>query len=70
MENGYIQNITITSDTLVTGNVVYGGFDVTTAEPVGNVIVENGGHLRIRARETILTKDVEVKRGGRLDVYR
>lgn len=70
VENGYIQNITITSDTLVTGNVVYGGFDVTPAEPVGNVIVEDGGHLRIRARETILTKDVEVKRGGRLDVYR
>lgn len=34
--------------------------------PYGNVVVENGGELRINANETTLTKDVEVKLGGTL----
>lgn len=62
----YIQNTTITSDSLVTGNTVYAGYDVTTTQAVGNVVVEHGGNLRIRANEAIFTKDVEVKLGGTL----
>lgn len=62
----YVQDTIITSYYLVTGDTVYAGFDVTMAEPVGDVIVENGGELRIKANETIVTKDVEIKLGGTL----
>ena len=41
---------------------------VTSAKPYGNVTVEDGGELRIKANETILTKDVEVKLGGTLKI--
>lgn len=64
----YIQNITITSDYMATGNSVYAGYDVTNTKPVGSVVVEAGGNLRITANETILTKDVEVKQGGILNI--
>ena len=32
----------------------------------GNVVVENGGELRIKANEAILTNGVKVKTGGKL----
>ena len=44
------------------------GYDVTNTKPVGSVIVTNGGELRIKANETTLTKDVEVKLGGTLEI--
>ena len=53
---------------MVTGDNVYAGYDVTSTKPYGNVIVEDGGELRIKANETILTKDVEVKLGGTLKI--
>ena len=62
----FVQNLTISSDYLATGNSVYGGYDVTTTKPVGEVVVNNGGNLKIKANESILTKNVEVKLGGTL----
>ena len=64
----YLQNITITSDYMATGNNVMAGYDVTNTKPVGSVVVENGGELRIKANETTLTKDVEIKLGGTLTI--
>lgn len=48
--------------------VIYAGYDVTNTKPVGAVVVEDGGELRIKANETVLTKDVEVKLGGTLKI--
>lgn len=62
----FVQDTTIISDYLATGDTVYAGYDVTEEKPYGNVIVEDGGELRIKANEAILTKDVEVKLGGTL----
>ena len=65
--NEYIQNTSILTYTIVDGNNVFVGYDVTNLKPEGNVIVENGGRLRIKTNETTtLTKCVEVKLGGRL----
>lgn len=66
----YIQNVNILSQYLATGDSVYAGYNVTSTVPVGNVVVESGGDVRIRARETMFTRDVEVKLGGKLDVGR
>ena len=55
--NEYIQNTSILTDTIVDGNNVFVGYDVTNLKPEGNVIVENGGRLRIKTNETTtLTK--------------
>lgn len=62
----YLQNITITSDYTATGNSVQAGYDVTSAQPVGNVVVESGGNLHIKANEATLSNGVEVKLGGTL----
>lgn len=62
----YIQNVNISIDYRVANASVNAGYDVTTDVPYGNVVVENGGELRINANETTLTKDVEVKLGGTL----
>lgn len=62
----FVQDTTIISGYLATGDTVYAGYDVTEEKMYGNVIVEDGGELRIKANETILTKDVEVKLGGTL----
>lgn len=62
----YIQHITITSDYLSTGDTIYAGYNVTNSKPEGNVVIENGGNLRIKANKAILTRDVEVKTGGSL----
>ena len=64
----YIQNIDISSNYLSTGNSVYVGYNVTDTKPEGNVIVENGGELRIKAYETILTAGVEIEFGGKLQI--
>ncbi|MBR7154273.1 MAG: hypothetical protein IKD12_03065 [Paludibacteraceae bacterium] len=60
----HLQNITISSSYMATGNVVNAGYDVTSDIPYGNVVIEDGGELRIKANETTLTKGVEVKLGG------
>lgn len=62
----YLQNITISSDYLATGNITNAGYDVTSTQPYGNVVVEDGGELRIKANETTLTNGVEVQLGGKL----
>ena len=67
--NMFLQDTTILSNHLVTGDSIYAGYDVTQTKPFGNVTVENGAELRIKANETILTKDVEVKLGGKLVLY-
>lgn len=64
----YIQNTIITSDSIATGSVVYAGYDVTNDIQYGNVVVEDGGELRIKANETTLTNGVEVKLGGTLTI--
>lgn len=64
----YLQNITITTNHTATGSIVKAGYDVTNTKPVGNVVVENGGNLKIKANETTLTNGVEVKLGGTLEV--
>ena len=64
----YIQNTIITSDSIATGSVVYAGYDVTNDIQYGNVVVEDGGELRIKANETTLTNGVEVKSGGTLTI--
>ena len=64
----YLQNITITSNYIATGNNVMVGYDVTNTKPVGSVVVNSGGNLRIKANETTLTKDVNVELGGTLEI--
>ena len=65
----YIQNETINTDTLVTGSSVMAGYNVTNQKPVGNVIVNSDGHLRIQATgDVVLTRDVEVQQGGELEI--
>ena len=44
------------------------GYDVTNTKPVGSVVVNSGGNLRIKANETTLTKDVNVELGGTLEI--
>ena len=62
----YLQNVTIQSNYLATGNIVRAGSNVIPTQAVGNVVVNNGGELRIRANETILTNGVLVKQGSKL----
>lgn len=62
----YIQNVTIMSDYMATGDSVIAGYNVTNTRPEGSVVVENGGNLRIKATQTLFTKDVKVKLGGTL----
>ena len=62
----FVQDTTILSDYMATGNAVYVGYDVTTTKPFGKVVIENGGELRVKANTAILKKEVEVKVGGKL----
>ena len=62
----YLQDITISSDYMATGDSVYAGYDVTTTQPMGDVVINNGGNFRIKANETVLKNNVEVKLGGTL----
>ena len=64
----YLQKITISSDYLATGNIVKAGHHVTSTKPVGNVVVENGGDLRIKASSVTLDTGTRVKLGGKLTV--
>ena len=64
--SNYIQNANVSIDYRVLGTSVNAGYDVTTAIPYGNVVIEDGGKLNIDADEVILTKGVEVKLGGTL----
>ena len=51
---------------MATGDSVYAGYDVTTTQPMGDVVINNGGNFRIKANETVLKNNVEVKLGGTL----
>lgn len=53
---------------MATGNNVMVGYDVTDTKPVGSVTVQDGGNLRIMANDVILTRDVEIKQGGTLQI--
>lgn len=64
----YVQDTIITSNYMATGNNVMVGYDVTNTKPVGGVIVQDGGNLRIMANDVILTRDVEIKQGGTLQI--
>jgi hypothetical protein len=64
----YVQDTIITSNYMATGNNVMVGYDVTNTKPVGSVIVQDGGNLRIMANDVILTRDVEIKQGGTLRI--
>lgn len=62
----YLQNVNISNDTIVNGYSVLAGYDVTTLKPVGNVIVNSGGKLKIKAINATLEPGVEVKLGGEM----
>lgn len=65
----YIQNETISSDSIVTGSSVLAGYNVTDQKPVGNVVVTSSGDLRIQAiGDVTITRDVEVQQGGSLTI--
>ena len=64
----YLQKITILSDYLATGNIVKAGHHVTSTKPEGNVVVENGGDLRIKASSVTLDTGTRVKLGGKLTI--
>lgn len=66
--NGYVQNDTIANDAIVLSNQVQIGRDVTTAQPIGPVSVEQG-QLVIRAPQGATIKNnFTLKKGASLTI--
>jgi hypothetical protein len=63
----YIQNINISNDKYYSGNNIYAGSNVTTANPpgIGNVIIQNGSYVIFDANGIILLdRGFEVQLGA------
>ncbi len=66
--NGYVQNDTIANDAIVLSNQVQIGSNVTTAQPIGPVSVEQG-RLVIRAPQgTTIKNNFTLKKGASLTI--
>ena len=64
-----IQNEIIINDYFSSGSTVKVGYNVTTSKPEGEVKILSGGHLRIKSTgDVILTRDVEVQKGGIMEI--
>lgn len=65
----YIQNTTISSQKIFTGNEVKAGFNVTNTKPSGSVVITTSGDVLIKSDNgVLLDRDVYILQGGQLKI--
>ena len=65
----YIQNETFTTNKTRIGGNIYAGHNVTTQKPQGDVIIQNGATLKLKAQNNVyLENGFKVENGGILEI--
>lgn len=69
IKNIYLQNINIYANKELNGGDIWAGKNVTDNIPIGEVVVKNGGSLKLKhSKKVFLEKGFKVELGGKLSV--
>lgn len=69
LSDTYVQNKNLINRSYITGKNIYAGYDVTSCESNGNVIIKNGANVTFNAKQDVnLEGGFEVEAGGTFEV--